>query len=122
MGHIVILFTGKICCITSPQQRRELIIGKSTSKIKGYRIPRAHIRTEAGEDREKGEDYRVLIMKEKRTPEKNIFIDGKPEDKEIQKLLKKLKPGDMLYFSSLADLSRDYEKMTEKWKVLTKEK
>ncbi len=58
--------------------------------------------------------------------DKNIFLDkqsGKDFDRpQYKKLLRKLKKDDLLYIKSIDRLGRNYEKILEQWRVLTKEK
>lgn len=67
----------------------------------------------------------MLAMREKKVPEKNIFVDkqsGKDFNRpQYQKLVKKLKPGDLLYILSIDRLGRNYEEIQRQWRVLTKE-
>jgi DNA invertase Pin-like site-specific DNA recombinase len=55
----------------------------------------------------------------------NIFIDkasGKNfKREEYQKLVKKLKKGDLLYIASIDRLGRNYIEIQEQWRILTKE-
>lgn len=55
-----------------------------------------------------------------------IFIDkksGKDFDRpQYKKLVKKLRPGDLLMIQSIDRLGRNYEEVQNQWRVLTKEK
>mgnify|MGYP004553512935 CR=1 FL=1 len=55
-----------------------------------------------------------------------IYIDkksGKDFDRpQYKKLMKKLKPGDLLMIQSIDRLGRNYEEVQNQWRVLTKEK
>ena len=59
-------------------------------------------------------------------PEQNIFVDkqsGKDfERPQYKKLVKRLKPDDLLYIKSIDRLGRDYGEILEQWRILTKEK
>ena len=44
------------------------------------------------------------------------------ERPQYKKLLRKLKPGDMLYVLSIDRLGRNYAEIQEQWRLLTKEK
>lgn len=59
-------------------------------------------------------------------PKKNLFVDkqsGKNFDRPAyQKLLRKLKEGDLLYLKSIDRLGRNYEEIQAQWRILTKEK
>lgn len=56
----------------------------------------------------------------------NIFIDrqsGKDFNRpSYQKLLKTLRPGDILYIKSIDRLGRNYDEIMEQWRILTKQK
>lgn len=74
---------------------------------------------------DQNEGRQVLAMKDMQVPPKNIFIDkqsGKDFDRpQYKKLVKKLKPGDLLYILSLDRLGRNYEEIQSQWRYLTKE-
>lgn len=74
---------------------------------------------------DQNEDRQVLAMKDMQVPPKNIFIDkqsGKDFDRpQYKKLVKKVKPGDLLYILSLDRLGRNYEEIQNQWRHLTKE-
>ena len=76
--------------------------------------------------KEQNEDRQMIAMKEVGIKKKNIYMDkqsGKDFNRPMyQKLLKKLKEGDLLYVKSIDRLGRNYEKMLEQWRILTKEK
>ena len=76
--------------------------------------------------REQNEDRQILALKELSIPEKNMFIDkqsGKDFDRRsYQRLLRKLKDGDILAIKSIDRLGRNYEEILEQWRVITKEK
>ena len=71
------------------------------------------------EDRQLREMERLAVL------QKNIFIDkqsGKDfERPQYKKLLKKIKPGDLLYILSIDRLGRNYEEIQRQWRHLTKE-
>lgn len=71
------------------------------------------------EDRQLREMERLAVLP------KNIFIDkqsGKDfERPQYKKLLKKIKPGDLLYILSIDRLGRNYEEIQRQWRHLTKE-
>lgn len=76
--------------------------------------------------REQNEDRQLIAMEELAVPKKNIFIDkqsGKDfERPQYKKLIKKLKPDDLLYIKSIDRLGRNYKEILEQWRILTKEK
>ena len=59
-------------------------------------------------------------------PEHNIFMDkqsGKDFNRSnYKKLVKKLKPDNLLYIKSIDRLGRNYQEIQEQWRMLTKEK
>ena len=74
---------------------------------------------------DQNEDRQMLAMRENKVPEKNIYVDkqsGKDFQRpEYQKLVKKLKPGALLYILSIDRLGRNYEEIQRQWRILTKE-
>ena len=68
----------------------------------------------------------MIAMRELSIPEKNVFLDkqsGKDfERPQYKKLVKKLKPDDLLYIKSIDRLGRNYGEILEQWRILTKEK
>lgn len=74
---------------------------------------------------DQNEDRQMLAMQEKSVPEKNIYVDkqsGKDFNRpQYQKLVKKLKSGDLLYILSIDRLGRNYEEIQRQWRVLTKD-
>ena len=75
---------------------------------------------------EQNADRQVLRLRGVGVAEKNIFVDkqsGKDfERPQYKKLMKKLKPGDLLYVLSIDRLGRNYVEIQEQWRVLTKDK
>ena len=75
---------------------------------------------------DQNEDRQLIKMNELSIPENQIYIDkqsGKNFDRpEYKKLVKKLKPSDLLYVLSIDRLGRNYEEIQNQWRVLTKEK
>ena len=76
--------------------------------------------------KEQNEDRQLIALREMSIPEKNIFMDkqsGKDFDRpQYKKLVKKLKPDDLLYIKSIDRLGRNYEEIQDQWRILTKEK
>ena len=76
--------------------------------------------------REQNEDRQVIALREMKIPQGNIFMDkqsGKDFNRpQYKKLVKKLRPGDLLYIKSIDRLGRNYEEIQNQWRVLTKEK
>lgn len=75
---------------------------------------------------DQNEDRQMIALSEVGVSKKNIFMDkmsGKNfERPQYQKLLKKLKPGDLLYVLSIDRLGRNYEEIQKQWRIITKEK
>ena len=76
--------------------------------------------------REQNEDRQMIALRELGLEEKQIYVDkqsGKDfERPQYQKLLRKLKPGDLLYIKSIDRLGRNYTEILEQWRILTREK
>jgi len=72
------------------------------------------------------EDRQLVAMQELRIPQGQIYIDkqsGKDFNRpNYQKLIKRLKTGDLLYIMSIDRLGRNYEEIQNQWRVITKEK
>ena len=75
---------------------------------------------------DQNEDRQLIALTEIGVSEKDIFMDkqsGKNFDRpQYQKLVKKLKSGDLLYILSIDRLGRNYEEIQSQWRILTKEK
>lgn len=76
--------------------------------------------------KEQCEDRQLIALKEFPVADKNIFMDklsGKDFNRpRYRRLLKKLKPGDILVVKSIDRLGRDYEEILNQWRIITKEK
>ena len=76
--------------------------------------------------REQNEGRQAIAMQELSIPEENVFLDkqsGKDFRRpQYQRLVKKLKPDDLLYIKSIDRLGRNYEEIQNQWRILTKEK
>ena len=74
---------------------------------------------------DQNEGRQLIALKERHIPEKNIFMDklsGRDFDRpEYQKMVQRLKSGDLLYVLSIDRLGRSYEDILAEWRVLTKE-
>ena len=73
---------------------------------------------------DQNEERQLIALHEKGVMDKNIFMDkqsGKDFNRpEYKRLLKKMKPGDLLYILSIDRLGRNYEEIQNQWCVLTK--
>nr|WP_325240007.1 recombinase family protein [uncultured Oscillibacter sp.] len=76
--------------------------------------------------REQNVDRQLIALREMAVPEGNIFMDkqsGKDFNRpQYKKLVRKLKPDDLLYIKSIDRLGRNYEEIQNQWRMLTKEK
>lgn len=76
--------------------------------------------------KEQNEDRQLAAMKEVDVSRENIYMDkqsGKDFDRpQYKRLLRKLKPGDILYIKSIDRLGRNYEEVMEHWRIITKDK
>lgn len=74
---------------------------------------------------DQNEDRQLIALSEKNIPQRNIYIDkqsGKDfERPKYKRLVKRLKPGDLLYILSIDRLGRNYEEIQRQWRVLTKD-
>lgn len=74
---------------------------------------------------DQNEDRQLIALREKAVPERYIYMDkqsGKDfERPQYKRLIKKLKPGDLLYVLSIDRLGRDYAEIQNQWRMLTKE-
>ena len=75
---------------------------------------------------DQNEDRQMDALREKEVVLSNIYVDkqsGKDFDRpQYQKLVRKLKSGDLLYILSIDRLGRNYEEIQNQWRILTKEK
>ena len=76
--------------------------------------------------KEQNEDRQVIALTEAGVDKKRLVIDkvsGKNFERPgYQRLVKKLKPGDVLFIKSIDRLGRNYKEILEQWRYLTKEK
>ena len=76
--------------------------------------------------KEQNEDRQLAALREMNISEQNIFMDkqsGKDFNRpQYKKLVRKLKPDDLLYIKSIDRLGRNYEEIQNQWRILTKEK
>ena len=75
---------------------------------------------------DQNEDRQLVSMRGLKISATNIFVDkqsGKDFNRpNYQKLLKRLKHGDLLYVDDIKRLGRNYVEILEQWRFLTKEK
>lgn len=76
--------------------------------------------------REQNEDRQLVAMQEMSIPKENIFMDkqsGKDFNRpQYKRLMKKLKPDDLLCIKSIDRLGRNYEEIQKQWQIITKKK
>jgi len=76
--------------------------------------------------KEQNEDRQRIALRDAAVPERNIFMDklsGKDFNRpQYKRMVKKLKPDDLLYIKSIDRLGRNYEEIQNQWRALTKEK
>lgn len=75
--------------------------------------------------KEQNEDRQITALSICKIPRKNLFMDkqsGKDFNRPAyRRLIKKLKPGDLLIIKSIDRLGRNYEEILEQWRIITKE-
>ena len=76
--------------------------------------------------RDQNEDRQLIALCSTGVEERFIYMDkisGKDFDRpQYRKLVKKLKPGDLLMIQSIDRLGRNYQEIQDQWRILTKEK
>ena len=75
--------------------------------------------------REQNEDRQMVALRAKGVPEGRIYMDKQSgenfERPQYKRLIRRLRPGDLLYILSIDRLGRNYEEILEQWRRLTKE-
>ena len=75
---------------------------------------------------DQNENRQINILKEKKIPLENIYIDKQSgidfNRPNYLKLVDKLEMGDLLYILSIDRLGRNYEEIQNHWRILTKDK
>ena len=74
---------------------------------------------------DQNEERQLIALGEREVPRENIYTDkqsGKDFDRpQYKRMIKRLKPGDLLYILSIDRLGRNYEEIQRQWQILTKE-
>ena len=74
---------------------------------------------------DQNEERQLIALRERLVAPRQTYIDkqsGKDFDRPAyQRLLRRLRPGDLLYVLSIDRLGRDYEEIQRQWRVLTHE-
>lgn len=76
--------------------------------------------------RDQNEARQLIAMRELQITDKNLFVEkesGKSFDRpQYKRLVKRLRPDDLLYIKSIDRLGRNYGEILEQWRILTREK
>lgn len=76
--------------------------------------------------RDQNEDRQLLALSQFGVPEKQIFVDkqsGKDFDRPAyQRMIRRLKEGDLLVMKSIDRLGRNYEEILNEWKKITRDR
>ncbi len=76
--------------------------------------------------RDQNEDRQLLALFQFGVPEKQIFVDkqsGKDFDRPAyQRMIRRLKEGDLLVMKSIDRLGRNYEEILNEWKKITRDR
>ncbi len=74
---------------------------------------------------DQNEERQLSAMQTLKIPKNNIYMDkqsGKDFNRpQYQKLIRALRPGDLLYILSIDRLGRNYEEIQNQWRLLTKD-
>ena len=75
---------------------------------------------------DQNEDRQLIALRGKGVAMRHIYLDkqsGKDFHRpQYKRLVRALKPGDLLYVLSIDRLGRDYREIQQQWRLLTKEK
>ena len=75
--------------------------------------------------REQNEDRQRIAMLEFPVEERNLYMDklsGKDFNRpQYRRLMRKLRPEDVLVIKSIDRLGRNYKEIREQWRIITKE-
>lgn len=76
--------------------------------------------------RDQNEDRQVVALSAFAIPQQNLYMDklsGKDFNRPgYKRLLRRIKPGDLLIVKSIDRLGRNYDEILEQWRIITKEK
>ncbi len=76
--------------------------------------------------KDQNEDRQLIALREFPVAERNIYTDklsGKDFNRpQYRKLLKRIRPGDLMVIKSIDRLGRNYEEILLQWRIITKEK
>lgn len=75
---------------------------------------------------DQNEDRQMIAMRECGLDDRQIFVDkqsGKDfERPQYKRLVRRLRPGDLIYILSIDRLGRNYAEIQNQWRIITKEK
>ena len=70
-------------------------------------------------------DRQLIAMRNNDVPKRHIYMDkqsGKDfERPQYRRLVRRIRPGDLLYIASIDRLGRNYEEIQKQWRMLTKD-
>lgn len=76
--------------------------------------------------KEQNEERQIVALKAVGVAQNNIYLDkqsGKDFNRiSYKKMLRKIKPSDVLFIKSIDRLGRNYDEIIEQWRIITKEK
>ena len=74
---------------------------------------------------DQNEDRQMIVLHELGVSDRNIYMDkksGKDFDRpQYKRMVRRLRPGDLLYLLSIDRLGRNYDEIQKQWRILTKE-
>lgn len=74
---------------------------------------------------EQNEDRQLIALQEQGVPRRSIYIDKKSgkdfERPAYQRLLRRLREGDLVILKSIDRLGRNYQEVMDQWRIITKE-
>jgi len=76
--------------------------------------------------RDQNEDRQLIAMRDMNVPEGNVYVDkqsGKDFNRpQFKRLMKKIRPNDLIIVKSIDRLGRNYREIQEQWKLITVER
>ena len=76
--------------------------------------------------KEQNEARQLIALERAHVPKNNIFMDklsGKDFKRPMyQKMIRTIKPGDIIYVKSIDRLGRNYQEIINQWQIITKDK
>lgn len=76
--------------------------------------------------KEQNEDRQLISLEPYNIPPANLFVEKKSgkdfERPRYKRMVRKMKPGDILHIQSIDRLGRDYGEVIDEWRYLTREK